>query len=68
VLPATNGATQLLTGEPGAEVTVTLLDPIGGTEGQPRRLVLPSPWSVLTVYRHGVSARIVTPPNVHLCP
>jgi hypothetical protein len=67
VLYAGNGAKQLLRGEPGAAVTVTLIDPVSGTEGASRRLTLPSSSSVLTVYRHGVSARVVTPPTVHLC-
>ena len=68
VVFAANGARRLLNGTPGATMTVTLIDPISGVEGGSRQLVLPSAWSVLTVYRHGVSARIVTPPNVHLCP
>jgi hypothetical protein len=68
VIFAPNGATRLVNGTPGATMDVTLTDPVSGAEGGSRRFVLPSAWSVLTVYRHGVSARIVTPPNVHLCP
>ena len=63
-----NGVSVVLNGPPGTVVTFALVDPATRVQGASRRLVLPTAWTRLTVYRRGVDLSIVVPPGVHVCP